>query len=93
MKLNRKVNKSHGRGIMRELSFREKEPNFRAVEWVAWLGATGVACVVLTSFVYSNFQTKADAKETKADVIEAIRDLKKDLKEDIKKLSNKVSDK
>ena len=34
-----------------------------AVTWIGWLGATAVAAAVLVSFAYTNFATKAEARD------------------------------
>ena len=46
--------------------------NFSATQWIAWLGATAVACVGLTSFAYQTFQTKEEARDDKADVVQRL---------------------
>lgn len=43
-----------------------KEPSFTT--WVYWLGATITAAMMLTSFAYSNFQTKTEAAVLKNDL-------------------------
>lgn len=39
---------------------REWNP-FSLSQWIAWMGATLIAVIGLTSFVYAEFQTKADS--------------------------------
>ena len=41
-------------------------------QWIAWIGATIVAAIIGTSFVYANFQTKADALEQKGDIVQRL---------------------
>lgn len=49
--------------------------------WIAWLGATLVAAVSMSAFVYSNFETVEHAKETKAEIKDMFSEIKSELKE------------
>ena len=64
------------------------EPNFKAVDWLKWMGATVVASVTLTAFAYSNFETKTDAKERKAEIVKSIDELKESIKELTKEMKD-----
>lgn len=46
--------------------------DFDTTQWIAWLGATVVACMALTAFAYQNFETKDDAKEKKSDIVQRL---------------------
>jgi len=50
---------------------REWNP-FSAKQWIAWLGATLIAAVACTSFVYANFQTQKDADKTESRIEERL---------------------
>lgn len=39
-----------------------------ATQWIAWVGATGTACLLLSTFIFTNFQTKAEAKASQDSV-------------------------
>lgn len=41
-------------------------------EWVTWVAAMSVAAIGVTSFVYANFQTKEQAIEVKADIVQRL---------------------
>lgn len=36
---------------------------FEASQWIAWLGATALACAGLTTFFYREFETAGHARE------------------------------
>lgn len=40
--------------------------------WVSWLAATLVAALTLSAFAFTTFQTKDDAKESKADLVQRL---------------------
>lgn len=42
------------------------------VTWVGWIAATMVAALIFTSFAYTNFETKDDAKEKKSDITQRL---------------------
>lgn len=70
---------------------------FSVVQWIAWLGATLTAGVMAMIFIYSTFQTKSDAAQSRENQQSGIVDIKAnvgELKEDIghrmDRLENKV---
>lgn len=41
---------------------------FASETWIAWMAATLSGGIMLSSYIYSTFQTKAEAKEVKEQV-------------------------
>jgi hypothetical protein len=39
--------------------------NLKTETWVAWFGATLVACAILISFVFTTFSTKTEAAQAR----------------------------
>lgn len=51
------------------MSFQQNEwPVITSLQWIYWLAATLTAAVTITIFLYTNFQTKADANDNKSDI-------------------------
>jgi len=64
----------------------KKEFNpFTVSEWIAWLGATIIACASLTAFAYQTFQTKDAASEHKTDIVHRLDRIETKVDELLKK--------
>lgn len=41
---------------------------FSAEQWIAWIGATVAAAVMLSAYAFTNFETKEESKEKRESI-------------------------
>lgn len=70
---------------------------FSVVQWIAWLGATLAAGIMAMIFIYSTFQTKSDAAQSRdsqqsgmGDLKANVGELKEDMVHRMDRIENKV---
>ena len=59
---------------------------------LSWVGGIIATVVIVTVFIFQNFQTKADAREADLSRGDQIRELKIDLKEKTDKITEKIDE-
>lgn len=58
--------------------------------WIAWFGATLMACAMLCGFVFLTFQTKSDAAQLREVDQKAQSESKSDMVQRLDRIENKV---
>lgn len=56
------------------------------ITWVGWIGATIVAACIFCAFAFTNFETKDEAKDKKADIVKSLDEIKTEIHEIHKEL-------
>ncbi len=65
-----------------------RNPTFQT--WVAWFGATIMACAMLCGFFFLTFQTKSDAAQLRDADQKAQADSKTDIVQRLDRMENKI---
>lgn len=67
---------------------------FDSAQWIAWIGATGTACLLLSNFAFTHFESRADAQQKRADDRASLLEIKetmKDLTDSVHRIEQKVN--